>query len=232
MADEVDLAVPSSPFDDSDRTDGPVHSIGRGNVIAIRGPRTTSEVCRKRRALERRANRSLEDKVVNHVMLSRVGRRRGKSENLDGTIVASGRKELVSRVKGNTLDVTLVGGQCLELLKGMAGPDDHLGIEADGDEDRGVVGPCEVLDIIVVANQALVRLPILNRRFLVGAKRCRRRAFVEMVHTDDLVVGAAGKVASVGGESNRVNRAKVMAHMAKLTWLIVVGVVGIVDSFG
>lgn len=83
-----------------------------------------------------------------------------------------------------------------------------------------------------MANQSLVRLPILDGRRLVGAKGGSWRAFVEVVYADDLVVGTAGKITTVGGESNGVNGAKMMAHMAELARLVVIWRVGIVDRFG
>jgi hypothetical protein len=48
--------------------------------------------------------------------------------------------------------MTLMLRKRLQLLKSMTGPNDDFGIETDGDEDRGVVGPCEVLYIVVVTD--------------------------------------------------------------------------------
>jgi len=68
-------------------------------------------------------------------MLGRVRRRRGKSEDLDGPVVASGGEELISRIEGDALDMALVHSDCLELLKGVAGPDNNLGVQTNRNED-------------------------------------------------------------------------------------------------
>lgn len=53
-----------------------------------------------------------------------------------------------------------------------------------------------------------------------------------MVYADDLVVGARGKVATVWGEADGVNRAKVVAHVAELARFGVGEVVGLVYRLG
>lgn len=62
-----------------------------------------------------------------------------------------------------------VYGQRLELLESMSRPDNDLGVEADGYKDGGIVGPGKVLDIVVVADEALVCLPVLDRRWFADA---------------------------------------------------------------
>ena len=83
-----------------------------------------------------------------------------------------------------------------------------------------------------MADKALVRLPVLDGRRLVGAKGRGRRPLVEVVDADELVVGAAGQIAAIGREAHRVDGAQVMAHVAQLARLLVVGVVGVVDGLG
>ena len=128
--------------------------------------------------------------------------------------------------------MTLEGGPRLEHLKGLAGPDNNHRIHANRDKYRGVVRPSKILNIIVMSNQALVCFPVLNRWRLVGTKRGSWWTFVEVVYADNLVVGSAGKIATIGREANRVNRAEMVAHMAKLARLVVVWRVGIVNRFG
>lgn len=53
-----------------------------------------------------------------------------------------------------------------------------------------------------------------------------------MVYADDLVVGAGSKIAAVGGESNGVNCAQVVAHVTELARLRVGGIVGLVYRLG
>lgn len=53
-----------------------------------------------------------------------------------------------------------------------------------------------------------------------------------MVYADDLVVGARGEIATVGGEAHGVNRAEVVAHVAELARFGVGEVVGLVDRLG
>lgn len=53
-----------------------------------------------------------------------------------------------------------------------------------------------------------------------------------MVYADDLVVGARGEVATVGGEAHGVNRAEVVAHVAELARFGVGEVVGLVYRLG
>jgi len=75
-------------------------------------------------------------------MRRRVRRGRSEAEDLNCAIIACGRKVLVRGVEGDAFDVALVHRESLELLEGVARPDDDFRVEADGDEDRGVVGPC------------------------------------------------------------------------------------------
>lgn len=53
-----------------------------------------------------------------------------------------------------------------------------------------------------------------------------------MVYADDLVVRAGREVATIGGESDGVDRAEVMAHMAKLPRFGVGRVIGVVYGIG
>lgn len=119
MTDQVDLTVPSRSFDNSDRTDRSVDSIGGSNVVSIGRPRASSKVRSQWRALKRGTDRSLENKVVNHVMLGRIRRGRGESEDFNRSVIACCRKELVCRVKGDSFNVTLVCWKRLKLLKGV-----------------------------------------------------------------------------------------------------------------
>lgn len=60
----------------------------------------------------------------------------------------------------------------------------------------------------------------------------RRRTAIEVVYADNLVVRAGREVAAIGGESDGVNRAEVMAHMAKLPRFGVGRVVRVVYRIG
>lgn len=53
-----------------------------------------------------------------------------------------------------------------------------------------------------------------------------------MVYADDLVVGARGEIATVGGEAHGVNSAEVVAHVAELARFGVGEVIGLVDRLG
>lgn len=53
-----------------------------------------------------------------------------------------------------------------------------------------------------------------------------------MIYADDLVVGARGEVATVRGEADGVNRAKVVAHVAELARFGVGEVVRLVYRLG
>lgn len=100
-------------------------------------------------------------------MLRRIRSRGGESEDLDGAIVAGSSEVFVGRVEGDALDVTLMDRQGLELLEGMARPDNDLGVQADGDEEGVVVGPRQVLNVVLVPDETLVRLPVLDWGWLV-----------------------------------------------------------------
>lgn len=62
----------------------------------------------------------LEHEVVDLVLLSSVRGRRIESIDFDGSVVACSRKVLVCGVECDTLDVTLVIRQRLQLLKGVS----------------------------------------------------------------------------------------------------------------
>lgn len=232
VSDQIDLAVPPRALNYSDGANGAIDCIGGSNVIPIRRPRTPSEIRSQGGALERGADGGVEDKIVNHVMLGRIRRGRGEAEDLDGSVVAGRGEEFVGRVKGDALDVALVGGNRLELLKRVTRPDHNLGVEPDRHEQRGVVGPGQILHVVLVPNQALVRLPVLDRRRLVGAKGRGWRPLVQMVDADELVVGAAGQVAAIGREAHGMDGAQMVAHVAQLARLLVVAIVGVIDGVG
>jgi CRISPR/Cas system-associated endonuclease Cas1 len=48
------------------------------------------------------------DEIVDRVVGSSIGRRRGESKKFDGSVVAGGSKVLIRRVESNSLDMTLV----------------------------------------------------------------------------------------------------------------------------
>lgn len=112
-------------------------------------------------------------------MLRRIRSRGGESEDLDGAVVTGSSEVFVGRVEGDALDVALMDRQGLELLEGMARPDDNLGVQADGDEEGVVVGPREVLNVVLVPDETLVCLPVLDRGWLV------RSCFTPFVSTWD-----------------------------------------------
>lgn len=173
MANQVDLTIPSCALYNGHGADRPIDRIRRGDVISIRTPRAPPEVCGKRGAAKGRRDGRLEDKVVDHVVVCRIGPGRGEAEDLHSAIVARGGEELVGRIEGDALDVALVYGQGLELLKGVARPDNDLGVEPDGGEDRVVVGPGQILDVIIVADETLIGFPILDRWGLIrSCARC------------------------------------------------------------
>lgn len=95
-------------------------------------------------------------------MVGRIRRWGGITKDFDGAVVAGGGEELVGRVKCDPLDMALVNGQGFELLKGVAGPNDNLGVEAYRDQEGGVGRPGKVLYIVIVAHQALVSFPVLD----------------------------------------------------------------------
>ena len=96
-----------------------------------------------------------------------VWSRRCEAKDLHGSVIASSGEVLVCRIKCDTLDKTLVVRNRLELLEGVPRPDNDFRIQADGDQNGGVVGPAEVLDIIVVRDQSAKDAPVLDWRCLV-----------------------------------------------------------------
>ena len=77
-----------------------------------------------------------------------------------------------------------------------------------------------------------VSAPLLNRQAALTKSCMRGRSGIQRIHTDNLVVGARGQVFAVGGETHRVDRARVVAHSCELFRFRVVGVVRVQDSFG
>ena len=55
---------------------------------------------------------------------------------------------------------------------------------------------------------------------------------IKLVYADNPVVGTGSEVTTIRGESDRVNGAQVVAHVAKLSWFAMVGVIGVEDGFG
>lgn len=53
-----------------------------------------------------------------------------------------------------------------------------------------------------------------------------------MVYADDLVVGTGGEVAAIRRKSDRVDGAKMVAHVAELSWFRVGFVVRVVYGIG
>ena len=102
-------------------------------------------------------------------MLCRIGRRRCKTEDFYRSVVACRRKVFVRRIERDALDVALVDCQRLELLKGMPGPHHNLGVKPNRYEDAVVMGPGEILDIVLVADETLVCFPVFHRRWLIGS---------------------------------------------------------------
>lgn len=60
----------------------------------------------------------------------------------------------------------------------------------------------------------------------------RGRIAVELVYADNPVIGAGSEVTAIRGESDGVYGAQVVAHVAKLSWFAMVGVIGVEDGFG
>lgn len=165
-------------------------------------------------------------------MLCRVWGRGRITENFNGSVVACRRKELVGRVERDALDMALMRRDGLELLERVARPNNDLGVEPDGHQQGRVRGPGQVLNIVFVAYQSLVRLPIFCGRRVVVPKGDGRRSLVQVVYANELVVGTAGQVPSIGGKPHRVNCPQVMAHVAELARLRVAGIFRIEDGVG
>lgn len=60
----------------------------------------------------------------------------------------------------------------------------------------------------------------------------RRWVAIELVNADDPVVGARSEVTAIRGESDGMDGAQVVAHVAKLSWFAVIRMVGVEDGFG
>jgi hypothetical protein len=60
-----------------------------------------------------------EDEVIYGVVGSGIWSGRGKSEKFDGSVVAGGSKVLIRRIKSNSLNMTLMDRECLQLLESM-----------------------------------------------------------------------------------------------------------------
>lgn len=84
-----------------------------------------------------------------------------------------------------------------------------------------------------MSHQTFGCFPVLNRRRFVGAEGCDRWwTALELVYADDLVVGARGEIATIGGEAHGVYGSQVVAHMTQLSRLRVGSIFGLVDGFG
>lgn len=103
-----------------------------------------------------------EGEIVALVVCAGVWLWRCEAIDAHGAIVAGGSKVLVGGVECDALDMTLVLGESLELFKGVARPYDDLRVETDGDEDGRIVRPGEILNVVVVADQAAVDAPVFD----------------------------------------------------------------------
>ena len=82
----------------------------------------------------------------------------------DASIVASGRKEFVGRVKSNAFYVTAMLRDSLELLEVVSRPHDDLRVQANRNEDRRITGPSKVLHVVLMPVQSAKDAPILHGR--------------------------------------------------------------------
>ena len=60
----------------------------------------------------------------------------------------------------------------------------------------------------------------------------RRRAAVELVDADNLIVCTRGQISAVRGKSYGMDGAEVVAHMTELSRLVALGSVGVVYGLG
>ena len=132
MPDQVYIAVPCPSIDDGDRADRPVNSIGGGNVVSIWRPRAPSKISGKRRGFEWMRDSLLEHEVISLIMRSRIRAWRLKAPDLNAPIITGSGEIFIRWIERETLDVTLVADQCLELLKCVPRPDNDLRIKPDG----------------------------------------------------------------------------------------------------
>ena len=77
-------------------------------MVTVRTPRAAPEVCSQRASLEWVRDCVFANKVVNHIVGSRVWAWTRKAEHFDSAVVTSCRKVLVCWIKGDTLDMTLM----------------------------------------------------------------------------------------------------------------------------
>lgn len=162
MADQGNVAVPGASGDYGDGADGAVYRVGSCNVCAIGRPGAAAKVGGEGGGCKGSGNGGFENEVAALVVGGGVWQGRGEAVDAHCAVIASGCKVFVGGIKGDALDVTLVLGKRLKLLKRVSRPHDDFRIEADRDEDGRVVGPAQVLDIVVVAYQSPVDAPILD----------------------------------------------------------------------
>ena len=150
MANKIDIAVPCATVDNRNRANRAIDGVCSRNVHAVGRPGATAEVGRQRGVGEGSRNSLVQDKVVHLIVRSRIRGGGGKAENADGTVITGCREVLVRRVERDALDMTLVHGNRLQLLKRMARPNNDLGVQSDGNQYRRIVGPSQILHIVVV----------------------------------------------------------------------------------
>ena len=113
MSNKIDITVPNASVYYCYRADRSVDCICCRNMISIRRPRASSKVGCERRGNKRRDDRMFEDKIVERVVCGSIGRRRGKSEELDSSVVACRSKIFIRRVECNPFHMTLMNGKSL-----------------------------------------------------------------------------------------------------------------------
>lgn len=164
-------------------------------------------------------------------MCGSVGRRRGETVDLDAAVIAGSREVLIGWVERDAFDVTLVVGERFELFESAAGPDYDFAVQANRDEDGGIVGPAEVLDVVVVAYQSPEDAPVLYGRCLLTAKRrVACGAWLKLVYTQYLVVCPTRQVLPVLAEPHAVDCPGVVGQTRQLLRLRVRRIGGIQDG--
>ena len=60
-------------------------------------------------------------------------------------------------------------GYRFQPLEGVCGPDDNFRVQSGRDQERGIVGPGNVLHVVVVADESSEDPPVFHRGGVIGS---------------------------------------------------------------
>lgn len=134
---------------------------------------------------------------------------------LAGQVLANG-------VPGYSLDVALVALQCGDLLAVQGIPDDDAVVQAASGQVGVVLGPGQVCDIVAVASQRDIMLPVLHIWPVIAAKARVACSSAQLVQADELVIGARGQQPAAPGKPGHVHWPIVICQCGQQAWALLV----------